>query len=250
LKEIEKELKNKITFYSQNPKMPQGLMWYEYDRWAPHDFRKDDCFFAKDIKGEMHVWIMKENLMPEQNQQGFKLEGTDNPRHFIIRTSNDKVSVGGKKQCELALKGNDGKISKFAFEMEEIYWNVKYYKTGNVDFQDQKAWDNLFSKKPEHEMVQGRLADLWKNEQKLGSAWAFFATTKYDFPEGNYKFITVSDDGVKVYVDDKLIINNWTRHAEETDTAMISLKGTHTINVYYCQAGGGSAFSIDWYKSK
>ena len=74
------------------------------------------------------------------------------------------------------------------------------------------------------------------------------ATTVYRFREGRYKFVTVSDDGVRVYVDDELIIDNWTHHAATTDARTVRLSGEHRVTVRYCQDGGGSAFSLDWFR--
>ncbi len=250
LKVLEKEVKKNITFYSENPRMPNGLMWYKFDRWAPHDFRKDVCAFAKDNTGTVHFWIMRDNLVPDSKQKGFSVEKTNSPYHFTIKGSGDKESVGGIIKRELTLKGAQDTPITVQFEIEEVYWDVKYYTLTLSDIKDEKAWNKLFSSKPELTVITGSLSDRWKNERPHSGRWAFSATTKYKFEPGTYKFSTVSDDGVRVYVDDKLIINNWTHHHATTDSATITLDGTHTIKVLYFQNGGGSAFIINWSKSK
>lgn len=54
------------------------------------------------------------------------------------------------------------------------------------------------------------------------------------FNAGTYRFTTQSDDGIRVYIDGNLIIDNWTIHAEETNTADVALQaGTHTVVVEY-----------------
>ena len=40
---------------------------------------------------------------------------------------------------------------------------------------------------------------------------------------GTYEFQTKSDDGVRLWVDDKLVISNWTPHPETTDTGTVNL---------------------------
>lgn len=69
-------------------------------------------------------------------------------------------------------------------------------------------------------------------------------TNKVDFPHsGNYRFETETDDGVRLYVDDKLVIDQWhtmDRKRYHYD-AQIS-KGEHKVRMEYFDAGG-SAFA-------
>ena len=41
--------------------------------------------------------------------------------------------------------------------------------------------------------------------------------------DGTYTFTTVSDDGVRLWVNGQEIINNWTYHGPATDTGTITL---------------------------
>lgn len=64
---------------------------------------------------------------------------------------------------------------------------------------------------------------------------------------GMYMFTTTSDDGVRVTVDGKSVINNWTDHGQTTDTGMIDLTaGTHTIVVEYYENGGDAIISLTY----
>lgn len=58
---------------------------------------------------------------------------------------------------------------------------------------------------------------------------------------GPYQFMTNSDDGVRVYVDKKSVIDDWTDHAAKTDKKTVDLTaGGHEIVVEYFQGGGGA----------
>lgn len=63
-----------------------------------------------------------------------------------------------------------------------------------------------------------------------------------------YIFITRSDDGVRVWVDDTLIIDNWTDHSEATDTGVIELKAGHKydIRIEYYEKGGSAVIKLLW----
>ena len=64
---------------------------------------------------------------------------------------------------------------------------------------------------------------------------------------GEYRFITRSDDGVRVWIDDKLIIDDWRRHGVEERRGKINLeKGYHKIKVEYFEAGGFASMTLMW----
>ncbi|MGI4790997.1 MAG: PA14 domain-containing protein [Janthinobacterium lividum] len=71
--------------------------------------------------------------------------------------------------------------------------------------------------------------------------WTGQVTPKYT---ERYSLTTTSDDGIRVFVDGKLLINNWTDHGPTDDTAAVDLQVGHPCEVkveYYNSAGGGTA---------
>ena len=65
---------------------------------------------------------------------------------------------------------------------------------------------------------------------------------------GTYEIHTTSDDGVRLWVDDKLVIDNWNEHGSVTDTVKLTwLKGqSYKIRIEYFQSGGGSTIRFGW----
>ncbi|TWU28679.1 PKD domain-containing protein [Bythopirellula polymerisocia] len=58
---------------------------------------------------------------------------------------------------------------------------------------------------------------------------------------GSWQFTTFSNDGVRLWVDDTQIINNWGQHASERDDGSITLAaGWHPIRMEYFQEGGSA----------
>jgi beta-glucosidase len=56
-----------------------------------------------------------------------------------------------------------------------------------------------------------------------------------------YRFMTNADDGIRVLVDQKRIIEDWKDHAPETNTASVDLAaGKHAVSIEYYQHGGGA----------
>ena len=59
---------------------------------------------------------------------------------------------------------------------------------------------------------------------------------------------TRSDDGVRVYLDGELVIDNWSDHAPTLDRARVTLEGgrAHAIAVQYYQRRGGAQIRLGW----
>lgn len=65
---------------------------------------------------------------------------------------------------------------------------------------------------------------------------------------GKYRFYTLSDDGVRLSIDNNQLITNWTSHAATADSAMIELTGgiKYPFRLEYFQGAGGAALSLNW----
>jgi hypothetical protein len=65
--------------------------------------------------------------------------------------------------------------------------------------------------------------------------------------EGRYRFSVTSDDGIRVYVDDQAIVNEWHDHPAQTYSADISLQaGHHLIAVEYYENTGLAVAKVSW----
>jgi mono/diheme cytochrome c family protein len=63
---------------------------------------------------------------------------------------------------------------------------------------------------------------------------------------GNYTFHTTSDDGSKLWIDDKLVVNNDGVHPPQEKSGKIKLaKGVHKVIVGVFNAGGGFELSVE-----
>jgi hypothetical protein len=73
--------------------------------------------------------------------------------------------------------------------------------------------------------------------------FAVVANSSFNFPKGNYTFGITADDGVRLYVDDKLVMNEWddsnySYNDELHHEVTFPLEGTHRLKIeYYDQTG-------------
>ena len=64
---------------------------------------------------------------------------------------------------------------------------------------------------------------------------------------GDYELGTTSDDGSRLYLDDRLVVDNWGDHPPRQRTATVHLDaGPHTIRVDYYENGGGAMVVLGW----
>lgn len=119
------------------------------------------------------------------------------------------------------------------------FWNASYWNnttfTGNPAFTRSEKdlnWD--WGSGSPHSSI---------NANQFSAVW-----TRYlDLAAGTYRFTTTSDDGIRVYVDNKLIINEWHDHAAHTYTADVALNsGHHMIMVEYYENQGLAVAKVSW----
>jgi len=64
---------------------------------------------------------------------------------------------------------------------------------------------------------------------------------------GEYTFRVRSDDGSRLWIDGKLVVNNWGDHApQEVEGRMELAAGEHTFQLVYFNNGGGGELAVTW----
>ncbi len=112
---------------------------------------------------------------------------------------------------------------------------------------DPAAFDALFAGPPVLERREDRLDYMWYRPTIPGipqERWGLEATTSFRLPEGEYTLRTISDDGVRVWVDGALVIDRFDPHGSEVDDVPISA-GRHDVRVRYYQIGGWTELRVD-----
>jgi hypothetical protein len=71
------------------------------------------------------------------------------------------------------------------------------------------------------------------------SRWAYFAA-------GTYTFHAQADNGIRVYLDGKLVIDGWYSNGKDILTAAVNLNGSHHVVVEYYDNGGAALARLWW----
>ena len=69
----------------------------------------------------------------------------------------------------------------------------------------------------------------------------------YALSAGIHNFRSIADDGVRLYIDGQLIINDWTNHGATNRYGSIFLdEGYHNLEMHFYEDGGGASVSLYW----
>ncbi len=155
-----------------------------------------------------------------------------------------------KSTSDLVLSPNP---NTFNFKLDSVgnglkanYWNYNVvansynFPTSSPDLSliDSVVNNNWGSSSPKPSITSDNFAVQWQ-----GSILA---------PDsGNYIFSTVSDDGVRLWVDDQLVIDNWTRHSPKLNNSTnISLAAgeRYNIRMEYFENTVGAVARLLWTK--
>jgi len=66
--------------------------------------------------------------------------------------------------------------------------------------------------------------------------------------DGKYTFLANADDGIRVLLDGRKVLDDWSPHGARLSNATVTLSaaGTHTVVVEYFQGGGGAIAQFGW----
>ncbi len=75
-------------------------------------------------------------------------------------------------------------------------------------------------------------------------------TRDIEFGGGRYRFTTVTDDGVRLFIDGRLVINQWKDMGRESHSAEVDLRsGVHTLRMEYYEHTGAADARLTWDKA-
>jgi hypothetical protein len=78
--------------------------------------------------------------------------------------------------------------------------------------------------------------------------WALEATTIVTLPDKPLRLRTISDDGIRLWVDGRLAIDHWKSHESAVDEVSIT-PGRHDLRVQYYQADGWTELRVEVVRS-
>jgi hypothetical protein len=140
---------------------------------------------------------------------------------------------------------------RFAYERIEPtqHWvqRVFRYDDRTDPFRHPAAFDSLLRSAPLLQRVAPRLDWIWSRPADPAMPTTHFAmeaTSTLALPPGAWTLRTLSDDAVRVWVDDRLVIDHFAPHETAPAYARIS-GGRHQVRVQYVQVRGWVELRLD-----
>lgn len=113
------------------------------------------------------------------------------------------------------------------------YFADKYFSEFVEERKDLEIRFNWFTGGPFNNMPQDRFSVRWEKVEY--------------FKAGHYRFFAVADDGVRVYVDDQLIIDGWKiQPATEYKADLFLHEGRHKLVVEYYEEAEDAQIHVYW----
>ncbi len=145
------------------------------------------------------------------------------------------------------LCGDD--VRKARGTVSSMPWDVRFFKWTKDPREDADAWKALLAGDP----VETRRADgldyAWNAgavSEKVGrDRFGTLATCEFVTKAGPWRLATVSDDGIRVWVDGKLVIDDWTHHGPTPHDVDLDLtEGRHQLRVEHFEIDGWGVLRV------
>jgi parallel beta-helix repeat protein len=218
------------------------------DEWGPWD-HESPLIRASQARGTSHVYEIMGSGSPEVSVVA-EPAGVQVSSDRQLSSGRARVTVSGGRGVQpysLKIKVGTDFERTISGLLMPARWAVVFFPwTDATDpRKDLKAWRALADGSKGRTVINGELSLKFgqggPNDMKFGRGFegagigaerfGTIATTRLQLPPGTWKFTTLSDDGVRLIVDGKTLIENWDWHAPERDTAELVLDQEKIVEV-------------------
>ncbi len=148
-----------------------------------------------------------------------------------------------------------GRPYRFAYAVfePEIDWTVNFWTLDAAldPLKQPDAFAARLRTPPSRTQKLTRLA--FANARSFGEGYTtrigVTATGTLTLPSGRYELVVTSDDGIRLWVDDRLALEDWSIHGPKDDRIPIGA-GTHRLRLEYFQNTGAAALQVRVLRSK
>ena len=229
------------------------------DEWGPYDWRTPKLWpldstraypLRLAVLGPTGEWAVAKtrNVVAVSKHSG-RIASLGRPDTVVVTPRTDSL---GNWSITLSFRASRGTAAAlFSYERFEpaIDWTERIFAwSDSTDPRTRPgAFAVLLHGMPLVERRAPRLDLMWYRPSMPViplKQWALDATGTVSLPRGTYAVQTISDDGVRVWVDDSLAIDDWSPHESRVDVAQLP-HGRHRIRVQYYQVDGWAELRID-----
>ena len=228
--------------------------------WGPYDFRYPIIFLKKidsngvyyfDVLGPKGKWKIKNSKdihNISSNEGIFPAEITAQKSGNDVQLELEYNGEGFTDQFGKSHPANKTYSFLFRDFQPDINWNVNWYSwdTAHDPNKNYEQFKTVYNNNPVKSEQAKKIEYTWWGEigkQLPADSFATVATGTVEVEKGKYTFSVTADDLVKVFVDNKLVIDFWdiSKYKNDEDThhaANVELNGKHIIRIEHAENSG------------
>lgn len=208
--------------------VPSDGFWVHWER--PIEFAYGTYRFYTHSDDGVRVWLNDEVIIDEWHDSSsatYLTERTLEAGIYTVRV--DYYENAGSAQVQFWWERPD----------EVVDWRGEYYSNPNLsgspmlvrnDWQVDYVWG---TNSPDVSLPNDGFSVRWSRT--------------LDFDPGLYEFHTAVDDGVRVWVDNQLVIDDWNDGGLRDHSAnVVVARGSHTISIEYYERQGEAEVHVNW----
>jgi hypothetical protein len=242
---------------------PAGREWIVVDEWGPWDFqtplvREHSRVGGRDLY-EVYVPVGS-NVMPKVEVDGAVVEvahpdGSEGWRPWVVSVKPRKGAVVSSYTGRIRVgEGGDAWSRPIEGRFVDAAWTVRAWEWKTDPLVDVEAWRaeargveavrlnqlDLAFGNGSPASVENRLAIPGRDR------FGLVAQTEIALPPGRWRVRTLSDDGVRVFVDGAMVIERWDIHGPTEDVAEFEVtgRGPTRIGVEYFENSGFATLRV------
>lgn len=245
---------------------PRGRKYILVDEWGPYDFKSpiiwprtklEDGAIKFELLGPKGVW----KIVRKVGVESVSAESGLVPGELTVKLAPGVATdvdlqleyVGEEVVSPFGVRYAKGQPYSFGYQkfFLPIDWTVKWFAFDR-DTQDPRtqyeAWKQAISGPALAEVKTNDLNFAWGGRPHPNVPADYFSTVAeatVNLKKGTYTLNVTSDDGVRVWVDGKVVLENWTYHGPTLDTTTLELEGEHRIRVEHFELNGYSTLKVE-----
>ena len=270
----------KVPFIKPNEL--RGRKYILVDEWGPYDFRspvlwpralvqikggRADIATGRTVTTDPAIDQHFEVLGPKGTFRVVQTRGVNGvstyngtvPGTLVVRMDTGQVSdmfveLEYKGEATTDYKGNRtlaGQPVRFSYSkfFAPIAWVVKWfsYDRATQDPRYNSEWTRIITSSPLRRVETSELNFAWGGSPGEGVPADQFLTLaegEFTIAAGDYELEITSDDGVRVILDGKVVLEDWTWHGPKTETRRVKLNGKHKLRVEHFELDGYAALKV------
>jgi hypothetical protein len=228
----------------------RGREFIIVDEWGPYDWttpklwpvkRSDDYPLRLRVLGPAQPWTLQSITGATASAKSGSIPG-----EITVTPSKGRIV-----DFVLTLRDRSGRTFGYSRFFAPIDWKLKFFDISAVKEPAAPDAAAATARPPILETTADRIDYLSGRAIAAGLPNDHILMTgegRVELPPGGFTLRTISDDGVRVWVDGKLMIDRWDIHESIVDEAPIT-GGTHTLRVEYFERTGWAELRVEIVKA-